>query len=389
MPIEPLRENTSMPPRASDEVVSFHRKVAGLCVDRLHDALNPASHLFDRQLRDKRWGETLDTEDVTSTAICLIGLHRAGVNSSRVGLRLRPTIDAMSRALKRRAYPGGFGLVVWANAVWNELTFDQLVEQCGLNLDAAREFVAPLTTMETAWLLSGLIHEVKRSGNTRAHAAKEVVLAELLGRFRPKTGIFLHASDRAPVRHRLRKHVANFADQIYSVQALAFAAITERSKPALEASQVCAKRLVELQGPLGQWWWHYDPRTGGVAQGFPVYSVHQHAMAPMALMSVAAAGGTDHRAAIDLSHRWLKQNELSVDMVDLGQGTIWRDIEPEESDIERLARHSRSVLGWRPVEAAKLAGRLKVNHETRPYEWAWCLFAGSIAAGHSKERHVV
>ncbi len=35
------------------------------------------------------------------------------------------------------------------------------------------------------------------------------------------------------------------------------------------------------------------------------------------------------------------------------------------------------------------AARLTVNRETRPYEWAWCLYAGAIAGGQTRERHVV
>ncbi len=55
-----------------------------------------------------------------------------------------------------------------------------------------------------------------------------------------------------------------------------------------------AAAICGLQGPEGQWWWHYDTRNGSVVEGYPVYSVHQHAMAPMALLDLREAGGTDH-----------------------------------------------------------------------------------------------
>lgn len=377
-----------MPARAATDVVAFHERVASLCVDRLKEAFSPASSLFDRQIRDGQWGATLGTEELTSTAICLIGLHRAGIAASAIGFEPRRALQSMCGAVKRHAYPGGLGLVVWANAVWDEFPIDALMHECGLSLADTRALVAPLTTMETAWLLSGLIHECRRSGTT-ARSAKDAVLAELLGRFQAETRIFHHASDRAPVRHRLRRHIANFADQIYSVQALAFAAIADGHGAARDAADRAAGRLVELQGPLGQWWWHYSPRTGDVAQSFPVYSVHQHAMGPMALMAVAAAGGTDHREAVSLSHRWIQHNELGVDLLDLRAGTLWRDIEPRESELEKLATHSRSLLGLGEPDLDKRRARLTVNRETRPYEWAWCLYAGAIAGGQTRERHVV
>jgi hypothetical protein len=377
-----------MPHRAPADVVAFHRNVVALCEARLRDTYTAASGLFDRQLRDGQPGATIGTEDLTSTGICLIGIHRAGIPATSIGFEPRRSVMAMCAALKRHGYPGGLGLVIWANAVWDVLPVDQLLAECGLSLSDTRSLVAPLTTMETAWLLSGLVHEEVRSG-AAVQAARNDVLAELLGRFQADSRIFHHASERAPLRHRMRRHIANFADQIYSVQALAFAAISGNHAAARQASDAAARRLIELQGPLGQWWWHYNPRTGGVAQSFPVYSVHQHAMGPMALMASAAASGTAHHEAVSLSHRWIQHNELGVDLLDLKAGTIWRDIEPKESEFQRLETHARSLLGLNESNLDRRRSLLTVNRETRPYEWAWCLYAGAIAEGQPRESHVV
>lgn len=380
---------TSPSPRAARAVVSFHERVAGLCKDRLREALNPATALFDRQLRDRTWQATRDTEDLTSTAICLIGLHRAEVAPRVIGLDVRRTLSALVEVTRRRRYQGGLGLVLWANAVWDGLPLDELLRKTGMALAPGRELTASLTTMETAWLVSGLVHEHRRSRSPRAEAALEVATRALLERYQPDTRLFRHAGDEASVAHRLRKWVSNFADQIYSVQATAFVAITRGRREALAASEACAARLVELQGELGQWWWHYDPRDGRVAQGFPVYSVHQHAMAPMALMTLAAAGGADHRAAVELSHAWLGRNELGAQLLDREAGTLWRDIELVESRLARTARHAIRVVGWKPPDVGLHETNLKVNFETRPYEWAWCLFAGAIAAGSTRPQHVI
>ena len=66
-------------------------------------------------------------------------------------------------------------------------------------------------------------------------------------------------------------------------------------KEALQNSLQCANAICNLQGPLGQWWWHYDSMTGRVAERYPVYSVHQHAMAPMALFAAQDACNADFR----------------------------------------------------------------------------------------------
>jgi hypothetical protein len=375
--------------RATESVVGFHDGVAELCKDRLRDALNPKTALFDRQLRERRWDDTYDTEDLTSTAICLVGLHRAGVDPARVNLDPAKTLSALSDVTRRRKYSGGVGLVIWANALWKGPSYAEVLAQVGESSSEPRAFAARLTTMEVAWLVSGLEHESRRGKSPAVEAALNAATAELLARHSEAAGLFSHASDAAPPAHRVRKSVPNFADQIYGVQAAAFAALAHGNAQALAASEACARRLVELQGPLGQWWWHYDSRNGEVAQPFPVYAVHQHAMAPMALMTLHAAGGTDYSKAVELSHAWVATNESGVELFDRQAGTIWRDVELDEGQVMRALRHARSLSGLRIGSGGASARNLKINFETRPYEWAWCLFAGAIAAGTKQDEHLV
>ncbi len=363
-----------------------------MCVDRLREALNPNTRLFDRQLRDRKWDATLGTENLTSTAICLICLHRAGVAPQTIGLDVTKTIDAMIEVVKRHGYLGGLGLVLWANALCNGPAIESVCEHSDVPLDQTDRRAQRITTMETAWLVSGLAHEFARSRSKFADEALYAGVQELLGRHNKRTGIFRHASSGAPFGHRLRMNVANFADQIYSVQALSFASMLTGNGEALRAADACASRLVQLQGSLGQWWWHYDPRDGNVAQPYPVYSVHQHGMAPMALMSLRKAGGTDHRVAIELSHAWIERNELNVNMLNAQAGTIWRDIELNEGAASRAIRKAKSMLGIKRAQSGAIIAAapvdLHTNYETRPYEWAWWLFADAIASGSSVTGHI-
>jgi hypothetical protein len=373
------------PGPGADTAVAFHRRVEAMCLERLREALDPRTSLFERQLRDRRWERTWGSEDLTSTAICLVGLHRAGIDPRAVGLDPSRTLAALCDAWWARSYPGALGLVIWANAVWDGAGVDRLLRMLGTSLGRTGVATATLTTMETAWLVSGLVHEWRRARRPATRMALDAALAELLARRDPATDLFRHASEAASLKHRVRRFVANFADQIYAVQATAFAAMGGRSD-CLAASQACAARLASLQGELGQWWWHYDPRDGRVAQTFPVYSVHQHAMAPMAFMALASAGGTDHRAAVELGYRWISRNETGAPLFDEEAGTIWRSLERDEGGVPRLARHARSVVGWK-ARAPAAAPRLRVNHETRPYEWGWCLYAGAVAGGGARGEH--
>jgi hypothetical protein len=237
--------------------------------------------------------------------------------------------------------------------------------------------------MELAWLLSGLAHEWARAPVQSTRDAFLATREALLARFVGSTRTFRHATDDAPPLRRARQWVANFADQIYPIQALSQAAILDGDGRALEVAIRSAEHMRALQGELGQWWWHYDARDGRVAQHYPVYSVHQHGMAPMALRSLAAAGGPTFDDAIDRGRRWLIDNELGSSLIDTTAGTIWRAIERDEGHGPRFARRVRSVLGLKNADK-DLPARLTINRETRPYEWAWCLYAGALAPGGGK-----
>jgi hypothetical protein len=383
----PCPLSAASPPGAPtvDPALAFHRRVETMCLDRLRESLNPTTHLFDRQLRHGRWERASGTEDLTSTAICLIGLHRAAVEPRRIALEPHRSLAALVEIWRERSYPGALGLLVWANAVWDGLPLDRLLDAVGVSPGLVAAAGEPLTTMENAWLVSGLAHEWRRSGHPWTRVALEAAVDELLSRQDPATRLFLHASAKAPLTHRVRRFVANFADQIYAVQAAAFAAPHVRPE-ALGAASACADRLVALQGGLGQWWWHYDPRDGRVARRFPVFSVHQDAMAPMALTALAAAGGRDHRAARDRGYRWIEVNEVRTSLVDARVGTIWRCVERREPGVTRLVRDAARIAGWKGREDGSTR-RLAVNLETRPYEWGWCLAAGAMAAGTSPRGH--
>ncbi|HTY59679.1 MAG TPA: hypothetical protein VMF59_12730, partial [Bacteroidota bacterium] len=137
-------------------------KVNEFCIARLREALNPATGLFDRQLRDGKWDATIGTEDLTSTAICLIGINRRG-DAAAVGLDPVRTCAALFQVSRRRMYTGGAGLVLWANAVWNGIPYPEAMRAMGLGSAEPGVLPRSLTTMEVAWLVSGLIHEVRRS----------------------------------------------------------------------------------------------------------------------------------------------------------------------------------------------------------------------------------
>ncbi len=365
----------------------YNTELNALCCANLKQALNPNTALYDRQIRNQRWENTWGTENLTSTCICLIGIHRAGIEPYEVALEPQKTLNALYNLAKQEQYLGGIGLIIWANAVWNGISLAELQQETNISLDHLANKLVYMTSMELAWLVSGLLHEYQRTQDSQTLEYSEIAIKVLLTRYQAINGLMIHADAAAPLSHRLRRWVANFADQIYSVQAFSFASIILDHEETEQVATDLANQLIALQGDLGQWWWHYDPRDGQVAQSYPVYSVHQHAMAPMALLALSAASGVYFDEAIHKSHAWLEKNELQINMIDYKANTVWRDINYKQGRLSSLTRKGRSLLGWKRKE--NLMPPLQLNYETRPYEWGWCLYAGAIALKRDKQLHIV
>jgi len=211
-----------------------------------------------------------------------------------------------------------------------------------------------------------------------------VVAVSLLLRSRTGSGpLFPHATGPGLVPW-YRAHVSCFADQTYPLQALARLHASGDDPEALAAADACAARICALQGDAGQWWWHYDARTGTVVEGYPVYSVHQHAMAPTALFDLTDAGGSDFGAAVRRGLSWMaeppelaaagRQEPLILDEA----GVTWRKV--HRGDPAKAVRAARGLV-TRPLPGARLGvldrvyRPAAVDRECRPYEFGWMLHA--------------
>ena len=143
-----------------------------------------------------------------------------------------------------------------------------------------------------------------------------------------------------------------------------------------------SENLCRLQGSLGQWWWLYDARDGGVVDGYPVFSVHQDGMALMALLWAGDVLGVGFDDAINRSLNWLTPaNERHTPMVTEKPGLILRDI--HRYGIGRVGRMFEGTLhclgrtmAW---NGGKEAAAFRVNAECRPYHLGWVLYAAGLA----------
>jgi hypothetical protein len=129
----------------------------------------------------------------------------------------------------------------------------------------------------------------------------------------------------------------------------------------------------------GQWWWHYDARDGSVVERYPVYSVHQHAMGPMALFDLLEAGGSDHRLEIAAGLGWLDHHpEVLEELVADRFALVWRKVgrrEPGKAARAVGALTTSLRPGLHLPGLDRLLPATVVDHECRPYELGWLLYA--------------
>ncbi len=349
----------------------------------------PDSHEFVQTVRGVRGptGPHLSREgaNLRYAAMCALGLHYADEAAQRVVLQ-GETAASLTGFLCTQALthddPGAVALTAWAAAEVSGRLDGALFERLQSWLDDP----SPLMTVDVSWMLSAA-DAARMLGDTSA--VSRAATRRLLDAQGPQ-GIFPHVLPAAS-QGRFRAHVGSFADQVYPIQALSRLAAATGSMPdsmpdsmtdlvpALSAANACAARVCELQGEDGQWWWHYDVRDGSVVEGFPVYSVHQHAMGPMVLFDLVGNGGDDHRDAILRGLRWLDTHpEVFGDLVDETYGVIWRKVgrrEPPKA-VRKLNAVTTSLRPGLHLPALDRAfPAVTIDRECRPYELGWLLYA--------------
>ncbi len=226
--------------------------------------------------------------------------------------------------------------------------------------------------MELGWIVSGLAHHAAAGGSDTGERLLSASLDQLLERNRAASGLFRHfgADGR-------RRRFPNFATQIYSVLALATVGRLGLDDRALGAARTTADLLIGHQLEDGGFPWLYDAERGTVVERYEIYSVHQDAMAPMALIELwEATGDARYLEAVAHGLRWIHgRNELGADMVDRANGLVLRSIRRKRGP-DRLwlgAKTAASLAGLpTPGSTARLT---ELNPTDRPYHFGWVLEA--------------
>jgi hypothetical protein len=339
--------------------------------------LDPERQLFCYRFNQGQHGLVREGLSQRYTIMAFLGLQQYEAAGFRSPIEFRTLSNKLLQDTDWINNIGDVGLLVWLCALVLPERLKEIYSKLDLPTALARFREArEVRTTELAWFLSGLSHALlsspqQLSGLTELAAST----FQLLQKNQGEQGIFGHLARKRSVAGFIRGHIGSFADQVYPIYALTRFAEACSAEGALRMAKACADAICRVQGSLGQWWWHYDWSTGNVVEKYPVYSVHQDGMAPMALFALADATGLDFSEPIYKGLSWIiGLNELHYDLRDTSADVIWRSLYCGDKYKIFLSR-ALSFLG--SSGNGRSADDLEVLFECRPYHLGWLLYAFS------------
>ena len=228
-----------------------------------------------------------------------------------------------------------------------------------------------LDLQSVSWLLWGV------SAAASAGLDGAETLAHKL--FRILHSRYLHR-DSLLARHSAqgyRKNLVSFGGTAYYLRALHEYGSFANNEYALTVFDWVVRRVMGLQGPLGEWPWMFKVSAAAIVDPYPVFSVHQDSMAMLFLLPALDRGVDGVAESISRSCKWVEgNNELSTNLVTDEPFFISRSIQRVER-APRARRYIRSLGKTRDSWARAPRKSLEVNPESRSYHLAWILFVWS------------
>jgi len=377
----------------------FHANVRTLCslaLARLPRMIDPATGLFTFGVSGERSSILRPRgTSVRYTAMTALGLERAEAHGLGSPVDLDRLYEALNATLPGVDNLGDVGLVIWAAARRNRPLAERalrLVDEFPDHVHHRRS--TSVHTTELALLTNGLIEALAAGvGSERDVRARLDRAFRSLSNQRGPSGLLPFArpapgreSTPGP-RERIQAELGFFDGQIYALLAALRRYEVLDDVEARAMARTIAEHLLASQRPLGQWAWHYNTRSGAVVDLYPVYSVHQDGMAPMALLSAERLLGISTVPAVARGVKWLfGRNELNESLVNVEEARIWRSIRrraPLRNIVYPLKLASLAEVGGDLDLGSRFAAphQLEIDREMRPYHLGFCLYAFAAIAG--------
>jgi hypothetical protein len=345
------------------------QELTSLAVSGLVSMFDESKQLFCQRLLWTDRGPIRKGLSCRDTIIALLGLRELQLTGVVLPFDLQAIYASFMRHTNWIRGIGDLGLLIWLKAAFHPEHLEKFVDTFDSEFIVARCSNAQESrTIELSLFLIGLAHAAETSRKLVSSLADLCVTTyHRIEENQDEYGLFGRISVKKSMAGRLRGSIGSFADQAYPIYAMSKFAGTFHVEDPLGPALQCATAICGTQGSLGQWWCLYDSGSGRVSKQYPVYSVNQYGLAPMALFAIEAATGQCFQEFIQSGLRWIYgDNELGTDMRDSSRKLIWRGMVP----VSKLTKYFELIFST-DLEYSSLV----VLREQRLCELGWLLLA--------------
>lgn len=331
------------------------------------------SELFCYEVREYK--NNIFGESLRYSIITLIGLLKAQSCGYSVEIDLEKTVNSVLEIMNiHAARPGDLGLYLWLASLVGAKQRKKVLHVLISNINTTGG-LKRLEGQELAWIILGLAHATNDSKIKDIEVLLIKAVDQLVKANFSDNGLFYHYGQNI-----LRQKYPNFATQIYSIYALAKVYCMGLNKNVIDVAKKAADVLFSFQLPDFGWPWIYDVEKNRVVEPYELYSVHQDAMAPMALFELYdATGDSQYKDSAVNSLTWIYgNNQLNSKMIDKTNGIIYRSIR-RKKPFDKISLYGNSL-------SSKILSRylfkanskfVEINKTCRPYHFGWLLQAWS------------
>lgn len=356
----------------------------------LEDSVNSDGIFYNRIIQTE-WGNEKKGYSLRYSIMALIGLFTAQKSGYEISLDLDKLKSNIFKRIKELPLMD-LGNLLQLAAVTNDLDgFKSVMDFLQQNFSEAD--MLNQMTVGTAWLLTGLcLGEKKFPGATKNEKVIEQLKNRLLDSWLSNACLFCSGSGRMKnfIAAKTYQSIGCFADQVYPIIALSEFYQNKADSMVKTILQKTTEKLIHLQGNFGEWFWIYDMKRGNVMEKYPVYSVHQDSMAPMAFFAAEETLGKSFDHVVEKGLNWFgKMTFDGSEIIDEKQNIIWRSIKRMGNNKSVFNSFGLNYGGLNLSTKGKIFANIFLNRniqnshidnlvidqETRPYHYGWILNA--------------
>jgi hypothetical protein len=329
------------------------------------------SHIYHLDGRSSP-NESIPPSDVFYTLNVLLGFSRLAHSGLNHGYEL-PKIfhENVSLMLKLDVAKYAYGMALWTGA---ELGLD--IEGGALasikRLIEDRQQWKAFRAQDIGMILIGCVAQARRAPASHWTSTAHNLFSFLTQNYTCPDGLFLDAAVG------VRRAFSSFATNTYLALASYIYGSWSGNKIALALANSCALKLIELQGPQGEWPWFFYSPAGLVVDFYEVYSVHQMGMAPAFLEHAEQHSVPGATESLVRGFKWiLGQNQMGLSMLRKRDSLVCRSQIRKERFGNRGKRMFRASFNAITRRSAKLIdpSKLQLRLECRSYELGWILWS--------------